>query len=114
MSLLKLVLPPNGVDSSSFTDKEAYFENNANLTDDIFHSALELEHAGDLCVFAKNPPLFMQKSFNVTCAVLDLYVVLTPLLNILALTVVVHFSPPPGSLRDKTWTGVLQLPLSLW
>ena len=72
------------MDSSSF-NKEAYFENNANLTDDTFHSALELEHTGDLCVFAKNPPHFMQKSFNITCAVLDLYVVLTPLLNILAL-----------------------------
>ena len=72
------------MDSSLF-NKEASFENNANLTDDIFHSALELEHAGDLCVFAKNPPHFMQKSFNITCAVLDIYVVLTPLLNILAL-----------------------------
>merc|ERR1712079_658338 len=77
LSLLKLVLPPNRVDSSSF-NKEVPFENNANLTDDIFHSALELEHVRDLCVFAKNPPLFMQKSFNITCAVLDLYVVLTP------------------------------------
>ena len=77
---MKLVLPPNGVDSSLF-NKEASFENNANLTDDIFHSALELEHAGDLCVFAKNPPHFMQKSFNITCAVLDLYVVLTPPVN---------------------------------
>ena len=82
---MKLVLPQNGVDSSSF-NKEAYFENNANPTDDIFHSALELEHAGDLCVFAKNPPLFMQKSFNITCAVLDLYVDLTP---------VSEYLPPP-------------------
>ena len=71
--------------NSSLFNEEASFENNANLTDDIFHSALELEHAGDLCVFAKKPPHFMQKSFNITCAVLDLYVVLTPLLNILAL-----------------------------
>ena len=49
-----------------------------------------MEHASDLFVFVKNPPHFVRKTLTVTCAILDLLVVLTPLLNILALKCVLH------------------------
>ena len=43
----------------------------------------QLRQPLDLCAFAINPPQFMRKTFSETCAVLDLYVVLTPLIKFL-------------------------------
>ena len=74
---MKSHLTPNKLDLD-LSNQKASFQNILMFGMVFTVVIFEVEHHLDLCVFAKNSPHFMRKSFSKTCAIFDLWVVLPP------------------------------------